>query len=331
MKKIWLIMIMLLITISMTFGGGEGENAPAKKVVLRLAETHPADYPTTKADYEFARLVGVKTNGRITVEVYHSRQLGEEKAVIEQVQLGGIDFTRVSLAPVAAFVRELDALQLPYLYKDGEHMWKVLNGSIGQGLLQKMDAFNFVGLCYFDSGARNFYTRKQIKTVEDMKGLKIRVQQSPLMITMIEAINALPTPLAFGEVYSGLQTGTIDGAENNWSSYLTQSHFETAPFLLTNQHIRIPEILMGSKKGFDKLSKADQDLIRQAAKETVPFQIKAWADYEQVAEKTVKEKGATITICPPEEIAKFRNAMQAVYAKQPPELLAVVKQIQDMK
>lgn len=165
------LVVLLLLTAVAAFG--------QRPITLRLAETHPADYPTTKGDYEFARLVKERSGGRITVEIYHSKQLGEEKAVIEQVQLGAIDFTRVSVSPMAAFVRDLDALQLPYLYRDADHMWKVLTGPIGAELFKKLEPSNFVGLCWYDGGSRNFYTKKPVKTVTDLKGMKIRVQQSP--------------------------------------------------------------------------------------------------------------------------------------------------------
>src|SRR4030042_2590228 len=138
---------------------------------MRLAETPPQDYPTTKGDYEFARLVKERTNGRIVVEVFHSKQLGEEKPVIEQVQLGAIDMTRVSISAVSSFVRDLDAFQLPYLYRDATHMWKVLNAPIDEEILKKHEAFHFVGVGGFERGSRNFYTKKQVKAVGGLKGV----------------------------------------------------------------------------------------------------------------------------------------------------------------
>jgi tripartite ATP-independent transporter DctP family solute receptor len=299
--------------------------------VLKLAETHPQDYPTTKGDYEFARLVKERTNGRIVVEVYHSKQLGEEKAVIEQVQLGAIDFTRVSISPVSAFARELDAFQLPYLYRDAKHMWKVLDGPIGQEILKKLESANFVGLGWFEAGSRNFYTKKQVKTVGDLKGMKIRVQQAPLMVGMVEALGAVATPLSFGEVYSALQTGVIDGAENNWPSYLSTSHYEVAKYFIVDEHTRVPEITIASKKVFDKLSKEDQAIIIKAMKDAQPYQFKLWVDFEKVAEKTVREKGSIITEVTPAEKKKFMDAMKPLYDKQPPEIMAVVNKIRAVK
>jgi len=324
-------MMVLALVWGMTFLFAGVSLTAAAPIVMRLAETHPQDYPTTKGDYEFARLVKERSNGRIVVEVFHSKQLGEERAVIEQVQLGAIDMTRVSISAVSAFVRDLDAFQLPYLYRDAAHMWKVLDGPIGQEILKKHEAFNFVGVGWFEGGSRNFYTKRQVKTVGDLKGMKIRVQQAPLMVGMVEALGAVATPLPYGEVYSALQTGVVDGAENNWPSYLTTSHFEVAKYFIVDEHTRVPEITVGSKKVFDRLSKEDRALILKAMKDAQPVQYKLWVDFEKVAEKTVKEKGSIVTEVSPAEKQKFMDAMKPVYDKQPAEIMAVVNKIRAIK
>jgi len=305
--------------------------AQTKPIVLKLAETHPQDYPITKGDYEFARLVKERSNGRIIVEVYHSKQLGEERAVIEQVQLGAIDMTRVSISAVSAFVRELDAFQLPYLYRNADHMWKVLNGPIGEEILKKHEAYNFVGLGWFEAGSRNFYTKRPVKTVSDLKGMKIRVQQAPLMVAMVQALGAVATPLPFGEVYSALQTGVVDGAENNWPSYLSTSHYEVAKYFIVDEHTRVPEITVASKKVLDRLSKEDRALLVQAMRDAQPYQCKLWVEYEKVAEKAVRDRGCVITEVSPAEKQKFMDAMKPVYDKQPPEIMAVVNKIRAVK
>jgi len=328
MKKILGVLLSVSL-VTLLFAGGASVVFAQK--VLRLAETHPQDYPTTKGDYEFARLVKERSKGRIVVEVFHSKQLGEERAVIEQVQLGAIDMTRVSISAVSAFVRDLDAFQLPYLYRDAAHMWKVLNGPIGEEILKKHEASNFVGVGWFEGGSRNFYTKKQVKAVSDLKGMKIRVQQAPLMVGMVEALGAVATPLPYGEVYSALQSGVVDGAENNWPSYLTTSHFEVAKYFIVDEHTRVPEITVGSKKLFDKLPKEDRALILKAMKDAQAYQFKLWVDFEKVAEKTVKEKGSTVTQISPAEKQKFVDAMKPLYDKQPPEIMAVVNKIRAVK
>jgi len=220
---------------------------------------------------------------------------------------------------------------LPYLYRDAAHMWKVLNGPIGEEILKKHEAFNFIGVGWFESGSRNFYTKKQVKTVGDLKGMKIRVQQAPLMVGLVEALGAVATPLDYGAVYSALQTGVVDGAENNWPSYLTTSHFEVAKYFIVDEHTRVPEITVGSKKLFDKLPKEDVAIILKAMKDAQPYQFKLWVDFEKVAEKTVAEKGSIITTISPQEKQKFVDAMKPLYDKQPAEILAVAKKIRDVK
>jgi tripartite ATP-independent transporter DctP family solute receptor len=287
---------------------------PVEPVVLRLAETHPADYPTTRGDFKFAELAELYSEGRIKIEVYPSAQLGEEKAAIEQVQFGAIDFTRTSISPMAAFAPQLNALQLPYVFRDGDHEFKVLKGQIGDELLSSGDANGFVGLAWYDSGSRNFYTTKKlVKGPEDIKGLKIRVMQSDVPVKMINALGGVATPMAYGEVYSALQTGVIDGAENNWPSYLTSSHYEVAKYYVLDGHTRVPEILVASKITFDKLPAKDQEAIRKAAKDSMDYQIAEWKAFEKVAEEKIRASGVTITEL--KDTSGFAAAMEKIYAE----------------
>lgn len=303
---------------------------PADTIVLRLAETHAADYPTTKGDMEFARLVEERTSGRIKVEVYPGSQLGEEKAVIEQVQFGAIDFTRVSIAPLTEFVDKLNILQLPYIYRSSEHMWNVLNGDVGEEMLESIEEADFVGLCYYDPGARNFYNnKKEVKTVADLKGMKIRVMESKMMMDLINYLGGSPTPMAFGEVYSALQTGVIDGAENNFPSYDSTSHYEVAKYYTLDGHTRVPEILIGSKMVWDKLSKEDQEIIRQAAKDSVALQRRLWAEKEKESEEKVRAAGCTITELTPEAFQGFQDAVSPLYEEYS-EYSDIIQRIKDI-
>ncbi|MDX9784796.1 MAG: TRAP transporter substrate-binding protein [Spirochaetia bacterium] len=301
--------------------------AQAKPIVLRLAETHPQDYPTTKGDYEFARLVEERSGGRIKIEVYYGSQLGQEKAVIEQVQFGAIDMTRVSISPVASFVPKLNAFQMPYLYRDEAHQWKVLKGDIGKNLLASLEPFGFIGLGWFEAGSRNFYNSKRpITKPEDLKGLKIRVQESELMMGLVSAFGAVPTPMAYGEVYSALQTGVVDGAENNWPSYFSTSHYEVAKYFCLDEHTRVPEIIIGSKISLGRLSKADQELIKQAALDAIDYQRAEWAKYEQISIDKVKAGGSQITYIG--DKTEWQKLMDPLYKKQSKEIQDFVKQIQ---
>ena len=329
--------IAMVSTLALAGCGGAKKDAakPAandgKKIVLRYAENQPKDYPTTKAARSMADDVKKKTNGRITIEVYDSAQLGDEKSVIEQIQFGGIDMSRVSLSPLSEFAKQLNVLQLPYLYRDGAHMWKVLDGKIGQELLATLDKSGIVGLTWFDAGARNFYTKNPVKTMADLKGLKIRVQESSMMMDMVKAVGANPTPMAYGEVYSALQTGVIDGAENNWPSYESTRHFEVAKTYMLDEHNRVPEPMIISKKSMDKLSADDQKVIREAAIAAGKVERQLWAEREKTSEKKVRDGGSTIVALSPAEHDKFVKAVQPLYEKYGASVKDIIKQIQDVK
>ncbi len=335
-RKFVLFAVALLALASATYANGDKEAAPAapaaagKPVVLRLAETHPADYPTTLGDMKFAELVKERSGGRITIEVYPGSQLGQEKAVIEQVQFGAIDFTRVSISPLAAFVPVFNALQLPYLYRSEDHMWKVLLGPIGKELFASLEPSGFVGIGWFEPGARNFYNSKRpVAVPADLAGLKIRVQESELMVGMVSGLGAVATPMAYGEVYSGLQTGVIDGAENNWPSYESTSHFEVAKYYTVDEHTRVPEIIIGSKISLSKLSQADLDLIKQAALDAIPYQRELWAAREKASEAKVKAGGSVITVVA--DKAPWQAAMKGLYDKQPTAIQYLVKRIGEVQ
>ncbi|MEH7235043.1 TRAP transporter substrate-binding protein [Bacillus sp. JJ1562] len=281
-------------TGSNTKGEEEGDKPEEKTYQFRLAETHPIDYPTTKGDIKFAELVEERSNGRIKIDVFPSSQLGEEKSVIEQVQLGAIEFTRVSSGPLAEFNSDFGVFSLPYIFDNDEHTWNFLNGDMGTAMLESLQESKFMGLAYYSSGSRNFYSSKPLNSIEDVEGLKIRVQQNTINMEIIDALGANATPMPYGEVYSGLQTGVIDGAENNHPSYFSAKHYEVAPNYILDGHQRVPEVLLISKKVWDELSAEDQELIKQAALDSVEFQRAEWDKYEKEALEGVKKDGATV-------------------------------------
>ena len=186
-----------------------------------------------------------RTNGRHRLAIFPARQLGEEEATIEQTRAGAIDIDRISIGPLAAFVPELRVLSLPFLFKSSEHFHKVLDGEIGEEILASFDAHGFVGLTYYDSGARSLYSRlRPVRTLADLKALKIRIQQSEIAADFVRALGAEPVVLAYGQVLTGLSTGLIDGAENNWPSYVTTEHYRAAPYYSLTQHTMLPEVLI---------------------------------------------------------------------------------------
>lgn len=323
------VFVVLLVPAALWAGGGaEPDSASGETIVLRLAETHVEDYPTTQANYHFAELVSERSDGRIQIQVFAGAQLGEERAVIEQVQFGAIDLTRVSVSPLAAFSQSLDALQMPYLYRDEDHMWQVLLGPIGDQMLASVEDAGFAGLAWYDSGARSFYNSvRPIESVADLQGLRIRVQESQLMVGLVEALGAVATPMPFGEVYSALQTGVIEGAENNWPSYFSTSHYEVANYYTLDQHTRVPEILIASTIAMERLSASDQALIREAARDSIQFQRDAWAAFVAESEREIRAAGNVITELSPAAYAEFQAAMQPLYDALDPEVAAVVEQI----
>ena len=290
------------------FGGA----AYAQEITLKSSDTHPDGYPTVEAVKFLGELVKERTGGRIAIEVYHSAQLGEEKDTIEQTRAGVIDMNRVSLGPFNNIVEETQAVSLPYIFKSTDHMHKVMDGPIGDEILKAFEAHDLVGLAFYDSGSRSFYNaRKPIKSIDDLKGMKLRVIQSDVFVAMVNALGANAVPMPYGEVYSAIQTGVIDGAENNWPSYESSKHYEVAKYFTLDQHLIVPEVLVMSKASWDKLSAEDQAIVKAAAKESVAKMRALWAAREAASEKTVRDAGSEVVV----EIDKqpFIDAMKPVY------------------
>jgi tripartite ATP-independent transporter DctP family solute receptor len=287
-------------------GAGKSE-AAGPKYTFRLAETHPADFPTTLGDKKFADLVHERTNGRIKIDVFANSQLGEEKAVLEQVQLGAIEFTRTNSGVVAGFSKNFEAFSLPYIFESETHLWKLLESDMGNKLLDSLESSRMKGLAYYEAGSRSFYSTKPVKTLQDLKGQKIRVIQNKVNIDLMSALGANATPMAYGQVFSSLQTGVIDAAENNFASYYTSSHYQQAKHLIMDKHQMIPEVLLVSKTVWDRLNAEDQKIIKQAALDSVKTQKEEWAKYEKDAAEKVKAAGVTVT-----EIADLKPWQDAV-------------------
>ncbi|WP_249691382.1 TRAP transporter substrate-binding protein [Stappia sp. WLB 29] len=286
----------------------------AADIVLRSSDTHPDGYPTVEAVKYLGELVKERSNGRIEIEVFHSAQLGQEKDTIEQTQFGVIDMNRVSLGPFNNIIEETQVPSLPYIFRSVDHMHKVMDGPIGQEILDAFSAHDLVGLVFYDAGSRSFYNRqKPVESMADLSGMKFRVMQSDLFVDMVNALGANATPMPYGEVYSSIQTGVIDGAENNWPSFESSGHYEVAGYFTLDEHLIVPEVLVMSKKSWDKLSAEDQELIRQAAKDSVPHMRKLWAEREAASEAKIREAGVKIV----SDIDKtpFIEAMKPVYEK----------------
>lgn len=269
---------------------------PAHAKVFRAADTHPPDYPTVQAVEYMGKLIAERSGGRHSVRMYHSRQLGEEKETVSQTRAGGIDIDRVNLAPLNDIVPLTIVPTLPFLFRSVDHLHKVLDGPVGDDILAAFAAHGFVGLAFYDSGARSLYTVKSpVRSPADMTGLRIRVQQSEILAALMRALGAEPTPMPYGEVLTALKTGVIDGAENNWPSYEQSNHYLPARYLTLTEHGMAPEVVIMSKVVWDALPPEDQALVREAARDSVPYMRALWRERERKAEAAVRASGVVVT------------------------------------
>jgi tripartite ATP-independent transporter DctP family solute receptor len=305
--------------------------ASAWATEFRSADIHPDDYPTVLAVRHMGEELSKATNGKHSIKVFSKSALGIEKDTIEQTKLGAIAMTRVNVAPMNNICAATMVPTMPFLFRSTEHMRKVLDGAIGDEILKDCEAQGFIGLAFYDSGARSMYTvKKPVKTLADAKGLKVRVQQSDLWVSLLEAMGANATPMPFGEVYTALKTGLVDAAENNYPSYESSRHFEVARFYNKTEHSLAPEILLFSKKIWDTLSPDEQKQIRAAAKESVTYMRKLWDEREEKSMAIVKAAGVQIVDV---DKASFQAAMKPVYDKflKDPKLQDMVKRINAVK
>lgn len=303
-----------VILMACSIPGRKKAKPSGPEYVLTYAENQAEDYPTTQGAYKFAELVKERTHGRIEIQVNAGGILGDEKTVIKQLQFGGVDFARVSLSPLAEFVPKLNVLQMPFLYADSAHMWRVLEGEIGDAFLNSFDGSSLMALSWYDAGARNFYSReKPIEKPEDLKGINVRVQESKLMEAAMKAMGAIPVQMAYDEVYSALETGVIDVAENNWPSYESTGHYKVAKYFTLDEHTRVPELQLASQFTWDKLSPEDQAIIKACALESAKYERKLWEEREKASEEKVRAEGCEIVVLTAEEKARFREAMTPVY------------------
>ena len=293
------------------------ETEPLPELILRYAENQPEGYPTTEAAYAFADMVSKRTGGRVQVRVYSNGALGSETSVIEQMQYGGIDFSRASVMSLGEFVPETYVLQLPYLYEDDDHMWAVLDGPIGQVFMDSIKRrIGLTGLAWFDAGVRHFYTNTPVQTLDDLKGLRIRIGESSMMQSIIGALGAVPVPLAYDDVYSALAKGEIDGAENNWPSYAFTGHYEVAKYMLLDGHTRIPELLLASDEAMEQLAALDESypaIVRSCAQEAQTLERELWAKEEVNSEQKMRKAGVTVTTLSAAQLSLFQAAVQPIY------------------
>jgi tripartite ATP-independent transporter DctP family solute receptor len=313
---------------------GSGPADAQQKLVLKASDVHPAGYPTVVAVEDLGKKLEKATNGRLSVAMYPSMQLGGEKEAIEQAQVGAIAFARVSVGALGPVIDELNVFNLPYVFRNTTHMQHVIDGPIGQDLLDKVtnSGKGLIGLCWMDAGARNFYnTKKPIKTMADLKGLKVRVMGNPMFVEMANSMGGNGVAMGYDQVFSALQTGVVDGAENNPPSFVFDNHYQVAKFYTIDEHLIVPEMLVFSKKIWDTLSKDEQAALIKLSKEAQQEERKLWIAYEKQAMDKARAAGIQIIEVSDGDKKAFQDAVKPVWDKYGPKHADMVKRIQEVK
>jgi tripartite ATP-independent transporter DctP family solute receptor len=306
--------------------------APASAQEWRGWNIHAADYPNGQGMDRFAQLVMQRTNNRIRMRTYHSAQLGQQDEAIQQMRLGSIDFANFNLSPFNNLAPATNVVTLPFLFRDVAHSHRAIDGIAGEEIARDLEQIGIIALAWYDAGARSLYTVRPVRTPADVRGMKIRVQTSDLWIDLMRALGANPTPLPFGEVFTSLQSGVIDGAENNWPSYESTRHFEVARFYTTTEHSNVPEVLAVSRQRWQRLNEEERNILRDAARESAALQRRLWAEREQVSRRRVEAAGVTvIEITDRRPWAELMAPVYQKYTGSNPRLASLVQRIRELQ
>lgn len=328
MKKLPL--LFLAICCALLFFACKKEETIQPQLVLRYADNQAEGYPTVEAAKYFAKLVQERTGGKIEVRVYHDSVLGSENSVMQQMFYGGIDMSRFSLGSLSQYFVELWTLHLPYLYTDSDHMWRVLDGEIGDMYLQKMERRGLIGLTWFDAGARSFYTRSPVTSKKDLQGLTLRVLENDMMSSIITLLGAKAVQIPYGDVYSALQKLRIDGAENNLPSYVSTGHYQGAPYFYQNEHFRLPEVVVLSVHAQNKIAEIDPsfvEIFKECAKLSGLYERELWKEEEKRAYEHALASGVQFTFPNEEDLLAMRKAMDPLYQELGEKEREIVEQI----
>jgi tripartite ATP-independent transporter DctP family solute receptor len=302
-----------------------------QKTIWKASDVHPLGYPTVEAVERMGKKMEKDTNGRISIQMFPSMQLGGEKEMIEQAQVGALQIARISVGAMGPVVDDLNVFNLPFIFRDEKHMRAVIDGPIGQEMLDKITASpqsRLVVLGWMDGGTRNVYSNKPVTKPADLKGMKIRMMGNPLFVETMNAMGGNGVAMGFNELYSALQTGVVDGAENNPPTLLAQNHYQVSKVYSLTGHLIIPEIFVFSKRTWDAMSKEDQALLRKHAREAQFEQRKLWDDYVGVAEAKLKAAGIQFVVA---DKKAFYDATQPIRDKYGAKYAVLLKRIQDTK
>ncbi|PHM71876.1 TRAP transporter substrate-binding protein [Xenorhabdus kozodoii] len=298
---------------------------------LKLSHNQNRDHAVHQAMTQFANEVKEKTNGEVCIRIYSDSQLGNQRESIELMQNGALDIAKSNAAELEAFSPAYSIFNLPYLFRDKAHYQKIINSDIGKEILSSSQAMGFIGLTYYDAGARGFYAKKTIRTPEDLKGLKIRVQPSPTAIAMVKGLGANPTPLAYGELYTALQQGVVDAAENNIISFTLSRHNEVAKFFSLDEHTMIPDVLLISNKSLKKLTAKQQEIVKKAALNSSKYMVQLWEKSEKAERAKAEQQGVEFIVV---DKTRFQNAVKPMYddiANTRPELFEMVNRVRKVE
>ncbi|MEG5266876.1 TRAP transporter substrate-binding protein [Pseudomonas sp. JDS28PS106] len=305
-------------------------NAAWADVKIKFAEVHPKGYPPVVAEENMGKKLEEQTKGDISFKMFAGGVLGSEKEVVEQVQSGAVQMTRVSLGIVGPVVPDVNVFNLPFIFRDHAHMRKIIDGEIGQEILDKItnSNFNMVALAWMDGGTRNLYTKKPVRDISDLKGMKIRVQGNPLFIDTINAMGGNGIAMATGEIFSALQTGVIDGAENNPPTMLEHNHYQNAKFYTLTEHLILPEPVVMAKTTWEKLTPEQQALVKKLAKEAQAEERVLWDKKSADSEAKLKAGGVEFISLTPEQKKAFYDATAPVRAKYGAPYADLIKRIE---
>ncbi len=307
MKKTSQYFILFLATMLSVFSCGEMSDVETIKLAHSLDVNHSVHKAMVKMGEDLAEISG----GKMQLEIYPSQQLGTERECIELLQIGSLDMTKVSVGVMENFAPRMKVFGLPYLFKDREHAFEILDGPIGQELLDEGTKYWIKGMCYYDAGSRSFYTKdKPINTPEDLKGLKVRVMESVTAMDMVKSLGGSPTPISWGELYTSLQQGVVDGAENNPPSFYLSRHYEVCKYYSLDEHTVLPDVLIIGTHIWDRLSEQQRVWLKEAVDKSVGYQRKLWAEAEQEALEEVQKAG--VTVVRPDKTA-FEEDVKSVY------------------
>lgn len=310
--------------------GQKAAGGGTSQMVLKLGHGLDTGHPVHNAMEFMKQRLEALSGGNVTIDIYPSSVLGSETQCIEMLQNGSLAMTKTSAAAMENFIPAMAVFGLPYVFRDSEHYWQVLTSDVGKELLERGESKFLRGLCYYDAGSRNFYTKETpVRTPDDLKGLKIRVMNSKTAMDMVKAMGGSPTPIAWGELYSALAQGTVDGAENNPPSFTSNKHYEVCKHFTLDGHTRIPDMLMMSTKVWEKLDPEVQAWVQQAADDSVVFQRELWTRESDAALEQAKAEGVTVYEV---DTAAFAAKVAPMLAKvNNPEVKSLLKQISEVK